>query len=457
MTNYKDKKIAVLGWGVDTEDIVPFLLDQGVDITVYDRKKSLDTKYTQALKWKLGSDDFGDLSTFDLIIRNPAVYRYRQEITSAEKSGVEISSKIKIFFDLCPAKIIGVTGTKGKGTTSTLIYEILKAGGKEVYLGGNIGKGVFEILPKLNKDSWVVLELSSFQLIDLHKSPHIAVVLMTTVEHQDWHASPREYINAKKPITRFQTEKDFTVYNVDYPNSVEIGESGGGNKFEVSTINSVSLGTWIANEDIYLQVLPGQVDLLCSVNDVKLRGWHNLENILAAGLTARLAGAAVDAISNVITNFKGLEHRLEEVRTVNGVTYFNDSFSTTPETTIAAVKSFAEPTILIAGGSEKGSDFTELGKTIVQQKNLKAVILIGLMAGRIKNAIEEAGKPEYLQIIEGAQNMSEIVKIASKLASEGGVVVLSPGAASFDMFKNYKNRGELFKAEVLKLKSRGSR
>ncbi len=393
-------KVAILGWGIDTQDVEPYLRAQGHEVTVLDEKEK----------------PFENLDKYDMIVRSPGVNIKRF-------TGLNITSKIKIFFDVCPGKIIGVTGTKGKGTTSTLIYEILKKAGKDVYLGGNMGRGIFADLPKMNADSWVVLELSSFQLIDLHKSPHIAVVLMTTSEHLDWHADVDEYVNAKASITKSQTPSDFAIYNKDYPNSVKIGLQGEGKKIPVSR------GDW--NKPL------------------RLRGDHSRENIAAAAAVAKILDIRSQIVEEVAKEFKGLEHRLEEVTTVRGVTYIEDSFSTTPETTIAAIKSFSEPLILIAGGSEKGSDFTELGKVISESKNIKAVILIGLMTDRINAAIHNSQIP----IIKDLKNMPEIVGAAAKIASEGDVVLLSPGAASFDMFKNYKDRGDQFKAAVLSMKS----
>lgn len=393
-------KVAILGWGVDTQDVEPYLRAQGHEVTVLDEKEK----------------PFGDLKKYDLIVRSPGVYRYRPEF-----EGLNMTSKTKIFFDVCSGKIIGVTGTKGKGTTSTLIYEILKKAGKDVYLGGNMGRGIFGDLDKMDKDSWIVLELSSFQLIDLHKSPHIAVVLMTTSEHQDWHSSSDEYVEAKASITKHQSSSDFVIYNKDYPNSVKIGLQGTGKKI------AVSRDDW--NKSL------------------RLRGDHNRENMAAAAAVAKILDVKSQIVEEVAKEFKGLEHRLEEVATVNGVTYFEDSFSTTPETTIAAIKSFTEPLILIAGGSEKGSDFTELGKVISESKNIKAVILIGLMAKRIEDVIFN----KEIKLIRDLKNMQEIVEAAAKIATEGNIVLLSPGAASFDMFKNYKERGNQFKAAVKSL------
>ena len=398
--DWKDKKVAILGWGIDSQDVEPWLRKQGAEITVLDEKDK----------------PFGDLSQYDVLVRSPGVYRYRPELKN-----LNVTSKTKIFFDVCPGKIIGVTGTKGKGTTSTLIYEMLKAAGKEVFLGGNIGRGIFDHLNLMDEESWVVLELSSFQLIDLHKSPHVAVVLMTTSEHQDWHTSPDEYVRAKFSICNFQFSNDFVIYNRDYPNSVKIGMQGQGQKMAISGSD------WMG--------------------EMRLRGEHNKENMAAAAAVAKIVGVDERLRDEVIKNFKGLEHRLEEVATVAGVTYFEDSFSTTPETTIAAIKAFSEPLILIAGGSEKGSDFSELGKVISEAKNIKAVVLIGLMAERIKEKISN----EEIKILRGAKNMMEIMEQVKSVAESGDVVVLSPAAASFDMFKNYKERGKQFKEAVRKL------
>lgn len=397
-------KVAILGWGVDTQDVEPYLRAQGHEVTVLDEKEK----------------PFGDLKKYDMVVRSPGVYRYRPEF-----KGLNMTSKTKIFFDVCPGKIIGVTGTKGKGTTSTLIYEILKKAGKKVFLGGNMGKGIFGDLDKMDKDSWIVLELSSFQLIDLHKSPHIAVVLMTTSEHADWHKDVDEYVNSKANMVRFQTKNDYSIINSDYENCRKIAECGYGQKI------------WVSRDDWK--------------GEMRLRGEHNKENIAAALAVSKILNISKKVTHEVIRNFRGLEHRLEEVKTVGGVTYYEDSFSTTPETTIAAIKSFSEPLVLIVGGSEKGSDFTDLGRVISEAKNIKAVVLVGLMAGRIKQAIFDAGGKTKL--FEGAKNMKEIITQTKTISEPGDIVLLSPAAASFDMFKNYKERGDQFKMIVLEMRA----
>ena len=411
--NWKNKKVAILGWAVDTQDVEPWLREQGAEITILDEKENPEA--------------FKNLSDFEVLVRSPGVYRFRQEIVVAEKKGVMVTSKVKIFFDECPTEnIIGVTGTKGKGTTSSLIYEMLKAGGMDVYLGGNIGKGLFGFLPKLKSDSWVVLELSSFQLIDLHKSPHIGVTLMVTADHMDWHADIDEYVYAKAQIVKFQSKKDFSVYNDDYENSVKIGLMGEGKKIPIRR------AMW--------------------EGETSLRGEHNKENLIAAATVAKIVGISEAHIAEVALNFKGLEHRLEELGEVNGVKFFNDSISTTPETAMAAISAFTEQLILILGGSDKGSNYRQLANFIANSSHVKAIILVGVMAEKIKNDLQ-LEKAEVV-LIEGCNNMKEIVEEAKKVAVSGDVVLLSPACASFDMFKNYKDRGEQFKEQVIKLGSK---
>lgn len=408
--NWNGKKVAFLGLGVDAGDVEAWLRTQGAEITILDEKKDPDA--------------FVDLTKYDALVRSPGVYRYREEILTAEKVGVVVTSKMKIFFDVCPTKnIIGVTGTKGKGTTSTLIYEMLKAAGKDAYIGGNIGKGMFEHLDKITPETWVVLELSSFQLIDLHASPHIAVTLMVTSDHLDWHKNLAEYVDAKSAITRFQKDEDVSVFNDQYSESTRIGMLGSGEKVAVRRAD------WSA--------------------PARLRGEHNKENFAAAAAAARIAGVPEETILTVVKEFKGLEHRLEEVALVEGVTYYDDSISTTPDTAIAAMHAFTEPLVILLGGSDKGADFTELGKAIASATHVKGIVLIGATSEKIKASLNQAGA--NIPVQEGAQTMQEAVAQARAMSIPGSVVVLSPACASFGMFKNYKDRGDQFKEAVLRL------
>lgn len=353
---FKGKNTAVLGLGLEGKDLVAFLLKEGAKVTVLDQKDESKIDFSGVAREKINlrvGKDYLDkgLTEFDFIFRSPGVYRYLPEIVKAEKKGVRISSAIKLFFDLCPAKIIGVTGTKGKGTTSTLIYQILKSAGKDVYLAGNIGKPFLELLPSLKKKSIVVLELSSFQLIDMDKSPHISVVLNITSDHLDWHKDLNEYINAKKNIVLHQTSRDFAVINADYETAKSFVPKTKAKVVFFSRITSTN-GAFIENGEIILSK-DGERIVLGKSFWLKLRGEHNLENVTAAISVASVLGIDEETIKKVIFSFGGLEHRLELVKSVGGVSFYNDSFATGPQPTIAAVRSFEEPLTVILGEAIK--------------------------------------------------------------------------------------------------------
>ncbi|HJY99049.1 MAG TPA: UDP-N-acetylmuramoyl-L-alanine--D-glutamate ligase, partial [Patescibacteria group bacterium] len=431
---FKDKKVAVLGLGIEGKDAVSFLLSQGAKVTVFDQKDGSELDFGSIDKKKIaissGKDYLkGGLGEFDFVVRSPGFYRHLPEILEAEKKGAVITSPIKIFFDLCPGKIIGVTGTKGKGTTSTLIYEILKSAGLDVFLSGNIGSPYLELLPLLSPDSFVILEVSSFQLIDLEVSPHIAVILNITLDHMDWHKDEKEYVEAKKNIVVHQKPDDFAVINEDYDTPRSFAQN-------------------LKSKVIFFS--KAKLDKKYKEN-LKLKGEHNLENIAAAVEVAHIMGIKEEVIKETVVNFKGLEHRLELVAEVSGRTFFNDSFATGPQPTIAAIKSFSEPETLILGGSDKGLDYSELAREINSSKNVQNILLIGAIGGKIGEIVKNSG---YVGNIEnlGSPSMPEIVKRAFDVTSKGGVIILSPAAASFDMFKNYKDRGNQFKNSVLKLK-----
>jgi len=428
--DFKNKKIAVVGGGVEGLSSEKYLKSKGADVTILDKIQ--------------GDNYLKDLEKYELIVRSPGI---KPHLLEKYKN---VTSQTKLFFELCPAKIIGVTGTKGKGTTSSLIYEMLRKQGFDAYLGGNIGMPPFDFLDKLNAQSVVVLELSSFQLLDLDKSPHIAVMLMTTSEHLDYHKDLEEYVNAKRNILRFQTEKDFAIFNRDYIASNESDIYTNAKVFYVSTEREGRDGSYINGKSLCIKI-NGKEEKIVDVSEILLPGKHNLENVSAAVLAATLSGVSNENIAPVLKTFKGLEHRLELVATVNGVKYYDDSFSTTPETAIAAINAFKNPEILILGGSSKNSNFEELSRVISESKNIKAIIGIGIEWEKIKEQITNLGS--VILLLEGADSMEKIVKAASKIALPGDVVLLTPACASFDMFKNYKDRGEQFKKEVNNLKT----
>jgi UDP-N-acetylmuramoylalanine--D-glutamate ligase len=440
--DFKNKKIAVIGEGIEGESSEEFLTKHGAIVTILDKKQGDD--YLQAL------------GEYDLIIRSPGI-----KISALKANRDKVTSQTKLFFDLCPCEIVGVTGTKGKGTTSSLIYEILNKSGKDVYLVGNIGNPPLDILDKLNPQSIVVFELSSFQLEDLTKSPHIAVMLMVTSEHlapdkkdlpdQNYHECLEEYIEAKRNILRSQTAKDYVIVNRDYIASNESDAKTVGKVFQVSTEQDVLRnGAFVRDNALWLK-RDYEEEFIMETSHVLLPGKHNLENVLPAIIVSKLYGISNETIVSVLESFKGLEHRLELVAEINGVRYYDDSFSTTPETAIAAIKAFSEPEILILGGASKKSSFKELGEVVSKAANIKAIIGIGLEWPRIKQCISD---PKHqMVLVEGATSMSQIILAVSKIAKPGDVVLLTPACSSFDMFKNYKERGNQFKEEVLKLQN----
>ena len=342
---------------------------------------------------------------------------------------------MKLFFELCPSKnIIGVTGTKGKGTTASLIYEILRAAGKKVWLGGNIGVAPFEFLDKIKKTDWVVLELSSFQLEDMTTSPHIAVITNLYPEHlkpadpnnPNYHKNLKNYRDAKLNIIKWQKRGDKAVLNYELRITLLRQGFGGQANYE---LNTKSKKVYFKKSD-----LPS-----------KLIGEHNKENIAAAVEVAKIVGVKLAIIKKAVANFKGLEHRLEFVRELKGVKYYNDSFATTPEATITALKSFAAPIVLLLGGADKGANFKKLAKEVKRRVKF-AVLLKGKATSRIKKELLKAGfKPENMRLVD---NIKEAAKTAKANAAAGDVILLSTACASFGMFKNYKERGDLFKKEA---------
>lgn len=450
MYGYKGKHIAVVGLSTEGKDTVKFLHKRGAVITCCDRR-SKDELGSLGAKFVLGPGYLSHLDAFDMVVRTPGMSPRLPELIAYGKDGGAVTSNTKLFFAECRAPIIGVTGTKGKGTTSTLIAEMLKAGGKTVHLGGNVGTPLLSRVDSIQPDHWVVLELSSFQLEDLTQSPHIAVVLRTTQEHlanfdplaTNFHPTKEAYVEAKKSIVRYQTANDIAILNKDDPTAISFAAETKAKKFYFSMMDP-AVHAFVADHAVYLRT-DSETQKVCDAQTIKLLGDHNLENIAAASLAALAAGASFNAIKNAAVSFSGLEHRLEIVREFHGVTYINDTFSTVPETTIAAIRSFDEPIVLILGGSEKGSDFRELGIAIAKSR-VKALLVIGDMTGRILKAVDAAGYTG--KRITGLRTMKDIVLTASKVASHGDVVLLSPACASFDMFKNYKERGNQFKEKV---------
>jgi len=433
-------KIAILGFGSQGQSALEYYKSLGHEVVICD--KNTELKIPDGVKGHLGESHLKGLSKFDLIVRSPIVHP--RDIIAANTPDIleRVTTSTNEFFRVCPTKnIIGVTGTKGKGTTSTLITKILEASGKRVHLGGNIGTPPLELLKnQIQADDWVVLELANFQLIDIKYSPKIAVCLMVVPEHLDWHHDFAEYVDAKRQLFIHQTQDDIAVYFGQNKTSAQIASVSNGWKIPYFQIP----GALVQGDNIIIEN-----KTICPVNEVQLLGKHNLQNICAAVTATWQITKDANAVKSAITTFSGMEHRLELVTEIDGVKYYDDSFGTTPETAIVAIEALMQPKILILGGSDKGATFDELARK-VHEGNVKHVICIGDTAPSIIGALRSRG---FLNITGGLSSMDEIVKKSAELANSGDVVLLSPGCASFGMFQNYKDRGEQFKSAVLELSS----
>jgi len=429
-------KIAIAGYGIEGKASFRYWNTPQYELTIADERDAVDD-LPEGVATILGEGAFGKLDGFDLVIRtaslNPAKIMTNGKIWSATNE----------FFEKCPAPIIGVTGTKGKGTTASLITSILQAAGKTVHLVGNIGVSSLEILPIVRPEDIVVYELSSFQLWDITKSPSIAVVLIIEPDHLDVHMDFEDYVAAKANIRRYQGPRDVCIYHPTNEWAKQIATANQGD-----SLPPVRYGiaddeqAYVKENTFFIQSTP-----ICSVETLQLPGVHNQENACAAISAAYHFTTDAAHIEKGLANFKGLPHRLEYVTSVNGVKYYDDSFSSATPATKVAVDSFSEPVILIAGGYDRGLDYTEFTSELAKRPNLKHVILLGQTASTLAARLRESG---YHSVSE-VDSLSEAVDTASQTAREGDVVIMSPGTASFDMFKNFSERGDTFKEIVRSL------
>ncbi len=429
--------VAVLGYDLEGRSSFAYFSNLGHRITILDQNPH--TVVPDGVESVLGEDYLDNLNRFDLIVRTAGLPPHKIFDVNPSLPRTKVTTQINEFFAVSSTQnIIGVTGTKGKGTTSSLITAMLRAAGKTVHLGGNIGVPVLELLSEITPTDWVVLELSSFQLIDLLASPTIAVCLMVVPEHLNWHADMAEYITAKQQLFKWQTSDNIAIYYPESEYSTMIASAGNGTKFPYFA----PPGAVVIDDMITIDS-----QSICDVSELKLLGAHNWQNACAAVTASWQVTQSVDALKEALTSFGGLEHRLEHVRTLHGIEYYDDSFGTTPETAIVAIQAFEQPKILIIGGSDKGASYTDLARTI-KASSVRQVLLIGEQADRIRTALEAE---DFHTFIDGGSTMTEIVQTAVSIAEPGDVVLLSTGCASFDMFANYKDRGDQFKTAVMAL------
>ena len=449
--NFLDgKQVAIIGMGVSNIPLLDYFYDKNAKVTVFSTNVLSDEIMEKINKYRyeveLGEDNLSRLKGFDIIFRSPSALPTKHEFQSAVKKGAILTSEIEMVLKLAPCKIIGVTGTEGKTTTTSLIYEICKKAGYNCFLGGNIGKPIFTKINQMKPEDIVILELSSFQLMGMTVSPNIAVVTNIFPDHLNVHKSYEEYQDAKKSIFRNQTEEGIVILNKDNEITEKFADEVKGKTIFFSSTKKLKNGYVYDREDGFIKkCTDGKCEKILNKNDIKLRGIHNYENICAA-LAATETVASKEAQIEAVKNFKGVEHRLEFVREIDGVKYYNDSIGTSPASTIAGLNAFDENIILLAGGSDKGLDYKEIGEVIA--KKVGTLILTGPTAQKIEEATKQALSEEKNIEIIHTNNLEESVKVAKEKAKEGDIVLLSPASASFDAFKNFEERGNYYKTLV---------
>lgn len=455
LDNIKGKKVAVLGIGVSNTPLIRMLLRAGVEVTACDKRRREDfDDRVEELKSLganvcLGEDYLEHLEGQDIIFRTPGMRPDLPQLTAAVRRGSVLTSEMEVFFQVCPCPIIGVTGSDGKTTTTTIIAELLKAAGETVYLGGNIGKPLLPDVKMMEPSDFAVVELSSFQLMTMSLSPHIAVVTNLAPNHLDVHKSMEEYISAKKNIFLHQNRADQVVLNADNAITAAFAAEAPGSVTVFSRQGQPSGdAVFFRNDAIWLNDGGGE-RLILRREEILLPGDHNVENYMAA-IAAVKEHVPVNVIRSFAAKFSGVEHRIELVRTLDGVRYYNDSIASSPTRTMAGLKCFPEKVILIAGGYDKHIPFDDLGPAITE--HVKRLILTGNTASKIRKAVEAA--PDFAEgrpVIKEYTDFKEAVLAAHEAAESGDVVILSPACASFDQFRNFMERGNTFKHIVLEL------
>lgn len=425
-------KVAIYWYGAEGQSNYQYYLAKGDDVTIVTTAVSVDYPIPEGAQAIVRDDAYEHLDGFDLVVRSAAIR------PDSLKTDGKIWSATNEFFAECKAPIIGVTGTKGKGTTSSLIAAILEASGKTVHLVGNIGIPPLQRLAQIEPDHIVVFELSSFQLWDIEKGPHIAVALMIEPDHLNVHTDMEEYVEAKAGIARNQTENDVIIYHPTNTYSAHIASVSAGKKIRYAVPDDG--GVYVRDGAFYY----GD-EQICSIDVMQIPGRHNIENACAAITAAMMVLSDTQSVEAGLRSFIGLPHRLKFVREVNGVKYFDDSIATTPGSAIAAINSFEQPKVIILGGSQKGSTYDEI-VTMCKTTHTR-VIAIGQTGQTITELCRQLG----VAVEQVGGTMSDIVVAASRTANPGDVVILSPASASFDMFKSYSDRGEQFTLAVSQL------
>ncbi|MFA5384341.1 MAG: UDP-N-acetylmuramoyl-L-alanine--D-glutamate ligase [Eubacteriales bacterium] len=446
------QKILVIGAGRSGIAASNFLSQKGAQVELTDIKNrqefeaDLEAFLNDGIKLTLGSYPSIDPGSYGMVVPSPGVPLKITPIVKAKELGIPVLGELELAFQFAGSPIIAITGTNGKTTTTTLTGEIFKAAGYRTLLAGNIGLPLIGEVEKYSSGDVIVAEVSSFQLeTTVSFKPQVGVILNITPDHIDRHVDMEGYTAAKAKIFGNQTAQDYTVLNFDDPLTNNLASICPGSVIFFSRLHKLTRGVFVQDNWIVIR-WDAESHPVLPVDELGIPGPHNLENAMAAAACCWVRGIGVDVLARVLREFKGVAHRLEFVSEIEGISYINDSKGTNPDATIKALQSYSDPIVLIAGGRNKGNDFNELSVSI--REKARAVILIGESAGDIKHAVENQGGPEvYL-----AGDLPEAVRVASRTARQGDVVLLSPACASWDMFRNYEERGELFKKAVMGLK-----
>ena len=455
LTSLKGKNISLIGIGRSNLPLIKLFSSYGANVTACDRRSfeelgenaQLAQSYGATLS--LGENYLSD-SNADIVLRTPGMKYYLDTLVDMRKNGVVVTSEMELFFDLCPCKIIAVTGSDGKTTTTTIISELLKKAGYKVHLGGNIGKPLLPEIESIEADDIAVVELSSFQLISMRKSPDIAIVTNIEPNHLDIHKDMQEYVDSKKNVLLHQNAFSKTVLNLENELSNSFSDDVRGELRKFSKSQEVFNGCYLSgNEIIYSEF--GNKTKVLDKSDIKIPGMHNVDNFMTA-ISAVWGLVDVDTIKEVANTFSGVQHRAEFVRELDGVKYYNDSIASSPTRTACGTLSlYDEKILLICGGYDKNLDYTDLG-TIICNK-VKHLILLGATADKIEKATRESSAFASSGInIFRVDSMQDAVEKARELAVCGDIVSMSPASASFDMYKDFEERGNHFKQLVNELK-----
>ncbi len=438
----KGKTVAVIGIGISNKPLIGFLQKLGATVSAYDKKtreelgEIYDELVDKGVRLTLGEGYLDDIKE-DIIFKTPGMRFDVPALEKARARGAFITSEMEVFFDICPCRIIAVTGSDGKTTTTTLVYKFLQEAGKKVRLGGNIGKPILADVEAIEEDEWVVLELSSFQLHTMRKSPEIAVITNITPNHLDVHKDYQEYIDAKKNIMAYQKKTDLLVTNANNTETKKI----------IADAPCI-VRTFSAYTDADFSLKDGIIcyngKKLLNTSDIKVMGMHNVENFMTA-MSAVYDIVPSEVFVRVAKEFGGVEHRIEFVRELDGIKYYNSSIDSSPNRTLNTLNVFGENVVMIAGGKDKGIPYDEVGKPICD--HVKCLVLIGKTADKIEDAVKKADVNNKVKILRAA-TYQEAVDLARTNSVSGDAVVLSPASTSFDMFNNFEERGNLFKKIV---------